>query len=327
METKGLLQSLGDIIKGYSEAKYLKKRVYLKHFSLLDQAEFEKLYDFHYQRAKARNVHTDESMLKFCMESDLWTEQREAEIKTLRKTIESLNFHKKKAILPSQLESTVLRIKNEKKKLNGWLAEKREVLGLTCEVFAEGKMNNHYVHNAFYLDPNFKKKLFSDEDFEELTKEDLFILIAIYNISTKKYDIKEIKKIAISNFFQNYYSLCNDNVVDFFGKPVVELTIYQSRIASYGRYFKSLLSSVENIPNNIAEDPDKLVDYIEMSRNRDSKIGGNQNTNVGVIGATKKDLEALKGEYDVDDTHQKAKASGKKSLNMRDLLNLQGEKK
>lgn len=326
MDTSALLQILDDIIKGYTETRYNKKPVFVKHFSLFDQAEFEKVYSFHFDRAK-KKIHTEKQRLEICIKEGLWSEEKDKEITVLAKTISSLEDSRKRIILPSQLESTNERIKNEKKKLAKIEADRRETLGFTCEVFASQKMNNFSIYKAFYVDKDFNTPLFDQEEFDELESEDLSVLAYLYTGLSNKYETKNIKRVAISNFFQNYYYLSDDNAVDFMGKPIIQFSIYQVRLLNYGKYFKTLISQTENIPNDIAQDPDKLIDYVEMTKSRDKSMKTNKNRNVGVVGATKSDLESLKGEYDVDDTHEKLQASGKKSLSMRDLLELQEKKK
>lgn len=326
MDQDRLLQSFDEIVQGYTEAKYRKRTVYIKHFSLRDHADFDRVYEEHFARAQKRKIHTEKEKLKFCIEQNLWSEQRERDITVLKKTIESLEAGKKRIILPSQLESTITRIKNEKIKLNKMLSERQNVLGFTCEVFASEKLNNYCIFKAFHSDSELSNRLFSKEEYEELEKYELNELTIIYNLHSQNYSDLRIKKIAVSNFFQNYFSLCDENIYVFFCKPIVNLSLYQVRMVSYGRYFKSLLSSNTNIPPDIAQDPEKLVDFIEMSRNREKRMKTNKNDNIGLVGATKEDMQALKGDYEIDDTHEKAKASGKKTLNMRDLLELQKKK-
>lgn len=329
MERDGLLQSFNDIVSGCSETKYQNQKVYIKHFSIRDHANFDAIYIKHFDRAKKKKIHTEEEKLEFCIKSGVWTSQKEKDIEVLKRTIDSLESGKKRIILPSQLESTITRIENEKKKLNEILRERSAVLGFTCETFASEKLNNYYIYKSFFLDEELTQPRFEEEEFEELSKNDIILLTYVYNIVSEQFSDLNIKKIAISNFFQNHFYLCDDDIVAFFGKPIIKLTLYQVRLANYGRYFKSILINTENIPPDVAKDPEKLVSYIEMNHSQKKGMNKNKNENIGLVGATKEDLEAIKGkgDYDIDDTHAQAKASGKKSLNMRDLLELQKKKK
>jgi hypothetical protein len=51
-----------------------------------------------------------------------------------------------------------------------------------------------------------------------------------------------IKMIATMPSFLNSFFLCDDDPSIFYGKPVIDLTIYQTDLFSKGKYFKSILS-------------------------------------------------------------------------------------
>ena len=72
----------------------------------------------------------------------------------------------------------------------------------------------------------------------------------------------------------NIFYLCDDNVFNFYGKPVITLTFYKIEIYSYGRYFKSLIQTSEDkIPDHIVEDPDKLIEWAQASKNVKDETG------------------------------------------------------
>ena len=102
------------------------------------------------------------------------------------------------------------------------------------------------------------------------------------------------------SFFCNYFYLCDDNPQIFYGKPVVDLTFYQAEMFTYGRYFKNLAQeSKGSPPEEIRNDPDKLIEFYEVRRNADeildkaSQKTGEKMGASSLVGATKEDLEAL----------------------------------
>ena len=74
---------------------------------------------------------------------------------------------------------------------------------------------------------------------------DFGTLINVYNQTSAKFDHTVIKKVALSPLFLNFFYLCDDSAVNFYGEPIVHLTFYQTEVFSYGLQFKNILSDTE----------------------------------------------------------------------------------
>ena len=157
--------------------------------------------------------------------------------------------------------------------------------------------------------------------------------LAIKLFRCAKTFINVLKRIALADFFTNIFYLCDDNVFNFYGKPVINLTFHQIEIYSYGRYFKSILQNSEDkIPEHIAEDPDKLIEWAESSKNvkdvlEKSSVSDKDGAATSIVGATKEDLAkaGISQDEDVIDLSKKAQEQGGK-LTMEDLMKLHGVK-
>ena len=115
--------------------------------------------------------------------------------------------------------------------------------------------------------------------------EDSYELLNLYIKNLEKFNIRNINKIAICNFFTNNFYICGENLYSFFGKPIYLLTNYQLSLLSSGLYFKNVFSSNPEMPKDIRDDPDKIEEYIERSRGfKDmlSKIDSNAQR-VGIV--------------------------------------------
>lgn len=129
--------------------------------------------------------------------------------------------------------------------------------------------------------------------------------------------------------FLNLFYLSGDNIYHFYGKPIINLTFYQIELFSLASNFKNILSEFGNsIPKNIMNDPDKLLEYVELNRNykkafpedKEGEGGGGR----GIMGATKDDLETLGIQTTANDKFsQKLKEKGK--LSLKDLMEMSGE--
>jgi hypothetical protein len=127
-------------------------------------------------------------------------------------------------------------------------------------------------------------------------------------------------------FFSMYLSSC-ENVNDFYGKPVIELSVYQLRVALYGKMFFNIFQNTQDIPDNIRDNPEKLMAFAETQQNKDSKTGGIRDDAdaSAVFGATKSDMQALNLESsaNVSLSEEAAKHGGK--LNMEQMMRLAGQ--
>ncbi len=94
-------------------------------------------------------------------------------------------------------------------------------------------------------------------------------------------------------FFTNFFFLCGDDINAFFGKAVVNLSIYQANLLSWAIHFKSLLQN--DIPKEFLSNPDKIEDFIMRSRNlrnaADKMQAGAQN--IAIFGAETSDFKAM----------------------------------
>ena len=152
---------------------------------------------------------------------------------------------------------------------------------------------DYMIWLSFYKDVEFSEKAWSKEQFDELSRGDLNDLVLIYNSCMDRLSNEEMKKIAISSNFTNYFYLCSDNVSEFFGKKILDLTFFQTMLASYGRLFKNIQENNSDIPESVLSDPDALMDFAKSknsegqgasSKARDSEGGYSR------VGATTEDM-------------------------------------
>jgi len=153
----------------------------------------------------------------------------------------------------------------------------------------------------------------------------------IYNGVNLKFSEQNLKKIALSSFYLNMFNLSSDNPYYLYGKPIVDLTFYQMEIFSFARYFKNVVSnSKHSPPEEYYNDPDKLIEWLETSKNADEMIEKNdtQKTDgtvaTSIIGAKKEDLAKIGADKNVISLHDVAEQKGG-VLTMEDLMKLHGE--
>ena len=123
---------------------------------------------------------------------------------------------------------------------------KNELMGTTAEEYAQRKNNEKIIYASLYKDLECKEPYFKEEEFDGLHQEELGECIKLYNKNMENFTETWVKKVGVLPSFLNSFFLCNDDPRIFYGKPVVELTIYQTDLFSKAKYYKSILSESDH---------------------------------------------------------------------------------
>lgn len=268
LEAALLRKLYGDIVRGVSRGTILDRKGYIKHFCPVDQADVENLFLQVFKEATTSGLPTDEERLALTDKDGTWTRINEQEMLDKEKWIRSL--HKTKATLdiPEQIISVGSDIETAQTELFEMRYNREACLGLTAEQYAQKKLNEIQVFNSIFADITCAAPMFSSEDFEELSDIEFGRMVLDYNNSLDDMTADNIKKIANSSFFLEYFDLCDTgNYTGFFGKPIAILTYFQAQLLSYGRIFKAIHSSGHPIPPDIMDKPDKILEWFPTVRN------------------------------------------------------------
>lgn len=314
-----------DIVNGYSTFELDSQTFYLKHLTPKDATQIQLIYDENFEEAKSKSVMTEKEKLEDLTQNKQWTIEDENAIANLEKYIENLKVTKSNLSLPSERLSYENLIKEEEVKLNSKKNLKKNLFGLTAEHYALTKMNDAYNYLLVYDDEKFQKRSFTKEEYGDLELEFSYMLnfktVEIFN----NFSTQNIKKVSISNFFQTIFVLASDEVFNFYGKPIVDLSYNQQELFLHGKVFKNIFKEHQNIPPNIASDPDKIIDWVNGSEKLKQKLEA-QNKEGGasmVFGATREDLDSMN--IKTTSIKQQFKENkSKKSLGMHDLLKMHG---
>lgn len=320
MDEKSLRKAFGDIVRGYS-AVSLDDKFYIKHFGTFDQIYLDDIYKKNYDEAKKASLPTEKEKLEYLRQEGSWTELDEATITNAERTIRAFEDNISKITSPSHVRNLRAQQNQEREGLNKKLAEKNQILGLTCEAFAAKRTNDYYVFQSFYKDENLTIKLYDQEEFEYLSDKNINNLILEYNKVMSLCSGKGLKMIASSAFFQNVFCLVDD-IYHFYGKPIALLTFCQLELAIFGRYFKQIFEENPELPERVRANPEEITDFITVRRNVKQIMENSKGGAVGFSNMTPEDLKELNLQHHMDNTHENLRKSGKKFLTAEDLYKL-----
>lgn len=320
-----LFLSFNEIIKGYSKRKFRGSPIFIKHLGIAEKAFFDFRFKEFYEHALSSGILSEEEALKRIVEDEFWSEKEEDEIDVLKDYIDRLILTKKNFVRKLEIETISKQIDEERQKLAKKISQRKEVLGKTAEEYASNRSNDYIIYESLFKDENLKERVFKESEFEEMTYEDLVEYILFFNEYMDDFKEYNLQKIALLDFFQPYY-LVLDQPMQFWGKPMVQLTDFQVRVTIYGKIFKNIFETTENIPEEIKKDPDRLFEYTDKTKAKKNLESKQKNkdkaSGEAVFGATKEEMQEMKtsGAKTINEVMK-----GKKTMTMDELMKLHGE--
>ena len=315
---------IGEIFDGYSVSAFEGRDVFVKHINIRDQKYIHSYYEKYKNIALSKGIDSQEEREAYIKQEDLWEESDDRKIISLIEEIKNLKKTKESVFLPSQQKSFEKTIEEKSVELYNLNKNKAEIVGLTAEGYGSKRSNDEMLRFCIFKDPDFIENLHTEDEFAELEPREVMLLNAIMTDTSNKISEDNIKHAVLRPFFSMYISSC-ENPSDFYGKPIINLSAYQMKVVMYSRVFHSIFQYTEDIPDNIRQDPDKLLAYSESQRNKDSNKGGIRDDAdaSAVFGATKEDMKEVAKDSDSVSLSDAMKESGGK-LDMKQMMRLAG---
>lgn len=263
----------GEIISGYSRY-YLDTEppgstesveVFIKHLSPLDDLAVSYAYQSCFQELKSRGLFTEEEKIQYLNENNLWDTKIDQKIKDSRWMLKSYHENKRKAFKIKDINYYNEQIKNEEELLIKLITERSQTLGETVEAAAQKESDLFIVQNFLFKDSGATKFLHTPEEFRNLSTQEVDQLYRLYFKFRADISEENIKKLSINSIFTNLFFL-TEHVNEFWGRAVVNLSHHQINLATYGRYFQSILTE-SGIPDEFKDDPQRLEDWSNGKRN------------------------------------------------------------
>lgn len=294
-EITSLRRVYGEVCRGYSEITWRGQTVYVAHLTTFDQTDIDAAQCAAFDEAVARGVKTEAQRLKWLSDNKIWTSTDEIDLSKQRSYVENLEKTYSKAALKLQRDAVMVQLVEARAGLNKLTNRRFRAIDLTAERVAEQKVQYEYIRLSFYHDAALKNRIFTRESLRGLSDRDSDDLLIAYVEVNDRVSGESIRRISVQSFFANQLSLCGEAVHTFFGVPIVDLTLYQSNLLVYGRYYRSVFEN-HKVPKEIADDPDKVDDHIIRSTNAKNLLantGVGEGGRVGIVGATGEDFTAM----------------------------------
>jgi len=301
--------------------------VYLKHFGQLETKSLLSKKEEFIKEAESKGILSKQESLDILIKDEMWSLEKENLINEKVEFIKGLKKSLSKVKLPSQAEQQKKLIHLEEEKLEKLEKDKKELIGISSEEYAEKKLNRLFFDNICFLDRDFKKPFIDELDFSDFQLE--VELNTIQSDFFKKFSDMNISKAVLSESYSPYFGF-SESVIDVFGKSLKDMTAYQIKMATFARSFLMVFkNATKEIPDYVARDPEALLSWNQSQKenagkNQVNNSSGNEDSAQAVFGATKDDIKKIKSEDETAVTLDTAIKKHGGNLNMQQLMEMHG---
>lgn len=282
-----------DIVVGFCEVDIEGKTLFVKHLSALDQVNLEVLEEQFFAKAKNRGLPTEQEALDRLKEEEMWTKGDEAEIERQRQYLKGVEDTRKQLYLKTELEANEKQLKEARDKLVELLSVKERLVGQTCEKYSRSRVSDHYILKSFFKDRSLTVLNYTDEEIGELSSAEMLTITRLYNSHVGLFTEQHIQDLTLQDFYAPYFPFC-DNVMNFFNKPLFQLSSNQVKIIVFTRMFKNIFENYPKIPESIRKDSTKIIDYVNaQDKAKDVMSNLDKDGASTVMGATQEDYEYM----------------------------------
>jgi hypothetical protein len=293
-----LRRAFRDIAAGHSRGLVTGKIAYIKHLGFSDHIGFDQKREEYFDEAKKAGLPTEEEKLVILKKQRLWSDEQEKALEQARLYVIQLNEGKRKnAKMPSMVKGYAKQIAAAEREYENKLVDKKRLLEITCEVYADRCVSDYYIISNIYQDAGLTVPFFTEDQFDMMSDETVTSVVSSFNATMEGCSYQNIRKLAMNATFQQYFQLVGDNLQSFFGKPICGLTDYQLALLREGAHFRHIYSTHDTsaFPKNVMEDPDLLSDYAAAATKgkEDLQKQGAFEEGTIVVGMKKEDKKAL----------------------------------
>jgi len=319
-----------EVINGYSSL-YFKDfpNLRIKHLTNIDSSNIDIFKNHYFEKAKEDGLPNEFDRLEDLNKEKSWTQDDDRLLSTQENYLKNLEHTKSKLFLERDLKDVQKKIEEGEKTVTEKRYKRKDLIGFTAEDYAGKKVDDYYFH--FSLTNKNGENYFTVEEMDELDIEDLQRIKTKYQKKMSAFESVNLRRIAVSPFFLNFYLLCEGDPYVFYGKPVVNLSYFQAEVMSHGRRYKNLIENAKvDPPDYLYEDPDGLLEYLEGTTGTNPAEVSEKSQDkdaTTIIGATEADMKKMGVEKPKKAQNMAAQAAAKGgTLSMQDLMKMHGVK-
>lgn len=248
-----------DIVVGYTAVR--EPRCFIKHLREIDLGSLENRSDSILEQLKENNIPTEKEVLAALDKKEIWTKANEDEFAGLIQSIKDLELERRKIVSREQVEQLLKFIGEERKRLEEISRERDGHLKISAEHFLRKKAQEELIKISFYKDEKLTEPLLNNEEFDAIDYKGLGTYFELFNEMSETMSESNIKKVSVTPAFLNLFCLA-DNINNFYGKSIVDLTIYQCDLFHSGKINRQMIEQ-GSVPPTDYSDLDRVVLFFD----------------------------------------------------------------
>lgn len=254
-----------EIVEGCSYCPPLK--AYVKHFNDLDYASVYKIRDAYLRDEVGDDILPESERLKIIQKDDLWTEQDEDDLISLKWLIND-NTREIEKIVSADQRKMIQKIVDDKQVEYDEMSAKRSAyLHPTKEYYSAKYLSEILPYYSLFKDKEMTTLRYTQDEYDEFSEEEITEISLHYAVSLKQFDTRNLRVLAAMPFILNQLSLARKNPLVFLNKPVVFLTSLQLDI--YNRTMRNLnvLENAEGRPPDFdsSTEEQEVLDWYDVN--------------------------------------------------------------
>tara|TARA_R110000737_G_C14567807_1_gene483518 strand:- start:662 stop:1546 length:885 start_codon:yes stop_codon:yes gene_type:complete len=254
-----------EIIEGYSYCHRLK--AYVKHFNDIDYANVYKIRDVYMREEVGDGILSEAERLKIIMKDDLWTEQDEDDLVSLKWLINDNTKQIETIVSPDQ-RKTIQKMVDEKKiELDDMSNKRASYLHPTKEYYSSKYLSEILPYHSLFKDKDLSIPRYEQGEYDEFSEEEITEIAIHYAVSLGRFSARNFRLLAGMPFVLNQLSLARKNPLVFLNKPIVYLTSLQLDI--YNKVMRNLdvLENSEGRPPEFdsSTEDQEILDWYDVN--------------------------------------------------------------
>lgn len=257
-----------EILQGYTYVS--DHNFYIKHFSEHDLGFIDALYKDCFEECKEKGLPSRKQKIDILKKEGFWDQEVDTHRVFLQDAVrEGYDFARGLGKTQGQdfLDENVI---PKEKELEEIEKDFYEMIEPVAESYCDKLLNEKYVYNAVFKDKECKTPLYTKEEFDNLSFIEISELVQVYNHHSSKFTELNINKVATQSFFINPFFMSDGDPVKFFGRNIIDLTMYQLNIYSRGNLAKTVLTEGKEPPQeffsvNHMDGLAKMVDWYDTA--------------------------------------------------------------
>lgn len=228
--------------------------------TIIQEYEACQIYYETYLKAIEDEIKTEDEIVEWMIEKELWTDEDETKFNGLKKDIEKLKIEIFNARNNSKLKETIrLYIRQAEKQLKKINEKKNSYYGNTCEGIASLEKSLFLLRNCTYLN-------------NSIYNFDLYSLDHVwYRYCSLILSESQCRYLARNEPWRSLWVLNQTNTVNLFYNKDTELSIDQKNLLIWSKMYDNIQESMDCPSQDVIDDDDMLDGWFLCQKNKQEK--------------------------------------------------------